>query len=84
MRRFFYDVGATFYDIGILNNHLEGRVIAKQEFSRITFVFLQKRRNSIDATTKTVDITEIKHYFSNVGVTVVGLIGKVLRIHFAI
>lgn len=84
MRRFFYDVGATFHDIGVLNNHLEGRVIAKQEFSRITFVFFKKRRNSIDAATETVDITKIQHYLGDVWIAIVGLIRKVLQIHFAI
>lgn len=83
-RLFIYDICAIFYDIGILNDHFEGRVIAKQEFSRITFVFFKKRRNCINTTSKAIDIAKIQHYLGNVRIAVVGLIRKVLQIDFPV
>ena len=40
IRLFISDIGAIFYDISVLNNNFECGVIAKQELSRIAFVFV--------------------------------------------
>ena len=84
IRLFIYDIGATLYDIGILNYYLERCVVAKQEFSGIAFVFFEKCRDGIHAAAETVDITKIKHYLGYVGIAVVGFIGEVLQVDFAI